>query len=90
MKIRLRPEEAALCIQICIRKYAARGRRLTQGMYDHLFNTLYPHHSIFTRTWSTNIAHSTILSRMGFSELSRVKDERGAGIDTVYFALIRE
>lgn len=63
----------------------ARGQNLTYRMYDHLFNTLYAERSIFTRTWSTNIAHLKILSKFDFSELARKKDDRGQGIDTVYY-----
>ncbi len=68
---------------------AARGRGLTGRMYDHLFNTLYPERSIFTRTWSTNFAHIKILGKFGFSEFARIENDRGAGIDTVYYSLIR-
>ena len=67
----------------------ARGRGLTYTMYDHLFNTLYPKHSLFTRTWSTNFAHSTILKKYGFDEIHRIENDRGEGIDTVYFGKVR-
>ena len=70
-------------------KAEARGKRLTQQMYDYLFNTLYADRSIFTRTWSTNIAHLRILEKFNFSLIKTIKDDRGAGIDTVYFALKR-
>jgi hypothetical protein len=63
----------------------ARGKNLTYRMYDHLFNTLYASSSIFTRTWSTNIPHLKILSKFDFDELLRKKDDRGEGIDTVYY-----
>lgn len=69
---------------------SARGRRLTGGMYDYLFDTLYPHHSVFTRTWSTNVAHQKILARMGFSTLCRIENDRAEGIDTVYFCKRRD
>ena len=64
---------------------ASRGKRLTNRMYDYLFNKLYPDCSIFTRTWSTNDAHIKILSNFGISEFYRIKDDRGDGIDTIYF-----
>jgi ribosomal protein S18 acetylase RimI-like enzyme len=63
----------------------ARGRHLTREMYTHIFDTLFPTASLFTRTWSTNAAHIGILSRFGFSEIARIKDDRAPGIDTVYF-----
>ena len=64
---------------------SARGRGLTKVMYSHLFNELYADRSVFTRTWSTNAAHTKILSGFGFSELYRKKNDRGDGIDTVYY-----
>ncbi|MBE7040539.1 MAG: GNAT family N-acetyltransferase [Ruminococcaceae bacterium] len=62
-----------------------RGRGLTKQLYGHLFNELYADRNIFTRTWSTNVPHIKILSFFGFEELKRLKDHRGAGIDTVYY-----
>ena len=67
-----------------------RGKGVTRNMYDHLFNELYPTYSVFTRTWSTNVAHTKILSRFGFEEFFRKPNDRGAGIDTVYFSLLRK
>ena len=63
----------------------ARGKHLTRAMYTHLFDTLFPHENLFTRTWSTNAAHISILSRFGFSEVARIANDRAEGIDTVYF-----
>ncbi len=67
----------------------ARGRGLTYKMYDHLFDVVYPYHSLFTRTWSTNFAHSSILKKYGFSEIHRIENDRGDNIDTVYFGKVR-
>ena len=64
---------------------AARGAGLTSKMYDHLFNVVYPERTFYTRTWSTNIAHTKILMKFGFSELKRIVNDRGVGIDTVYY-----
>jgi len=63
----------------------ARGRGITRQMYTYLFDTLYPKHNLFTRTWSTNAAHIKILSRFDFALIARIENDRGAGIDTVYF-----
>lgn len=68
----------------------ARGKHLTQDMYRHLFFDLYPTCHIYTRTWSTNMAHITILGRFGFREHCRLENDRGPGLDTVYFALERK
>ncbi|MBO7149976.1 MAG: hypothetical protein J6V71_03675 [Clostridia bacterium] len=72
-----------------ILKKQARGKHLTQRMYDYLFNTLYADRSIFTRTWSTNGAHLRILEKFNFNLIKTIPNDRGSGIDTVYFALKR-
>jgi ribosomal protein S18 acetylase RimI-like enzyme len=64
----------------------ARGRGLTYRMYDHLFNEKYADRNIFTRTWSTNTAHISILKKYNFREIHRIENDRGEGIDTVYFS----
>jgi len=63
-----------------------RGRGTLSAAYNHLFNEIYPDRSIFTRTWSTNAAHIRVLGKFGFSEIKRIKNDRGDGIDTIYFA----
>jgi len=63
----------------------ARGRGLTRSLYDHLFHTLCPDRNVFTRTWSTNAIHIRILEKFGFRLLCRKVNDRGNGIDTVYF-----
>ena len=70
-------------------KAEARGKNLTRQMYDYLFNTLYADRSIFTRTWSTNIAHLKILEKFDFALIKTIENDRGNGVDTVYFALKR-
>ena len=63
-----------------------RGMGITKKLYHHLFNELYPERNVYTRTWSTNIAHIKILQGFGFTELKRIPNDRGQGIDTVYYA----
>ena len=70
-------------------KPEARGKHLTKRMYEYLFDQLFPRHSLFTRTWSTNAAHIAILQSFGFALLERIENDRGANIDTVYFGKIR-
>lgn len=72
-------------ISTLIVKPEARGRRLTQTMYESLFDA-YKHCGIYTRTWSTNAAHINILGKFGFEKLSALKNDRGNGIDTIYFS----
>ena len=62
-----------------------RGMGITKKLYHHLFNEMYPTHSIYTRTWSTNITHIKILQGFDFAELKRIPNDRGAGVDTVYY-----
>ena len=64
---------------------SARGKGITKKAYHYLFNTVYPQRNLFTRTWSTNVAHTKILSAMGFREFKRILNDRGVGIDTVYY-----
>ena len=68
----------------------SRGMGVTRQAYAHLFFERYPHCHVFTRTWSTNAPHIKILSGFGFSELKRLPNDRGAGIDTVYYFKKRE
>ncbi len=63
----------------------ARGKGLTYVMYNYLFNEKFADRHLFTRTWSTNMAHISILKRYGFEEIHRIENDRGEGIDTVYF-----
>ncbi len=61
-----------------------RGMGLTQKMYQTLFSE-YEKAWFFTRTWSTNMAHIKILSKFNFETMCVIKNDRGEGIDTVYF-----
>lgn len=68
-----------------VSKPESRGKGITIKLYDHLFNHCYGDRFVLTRTWSTNIAHTRILGKFGFDELLRIVDDRGNGIDTVYY-----
>ena len=41
---------------------------------------------ISTRTWSLNDAHLHLLEKLGFLLITTLKNDRGDGIDTVYYA----
>lgn len=60
-----------------------RGEGLSRKMYRALFAML--DEDVLERTWSTNEAHLHVLDKMGFVESKRIVDDRGEGIDTVYF-----
>lgn len=61
-----------------------RNRGVCRAMYSVLTGR---GNDVITRTWSTNYAHIHLLESLGFSELERLKNDRGLGIDTVYFLL---
>ena len=68
----------------------SRGMGATKKAYTYLFFDRYPHCNVYTRTWSTNGPHIHILGGFGFGELKRIPNDRGEGIDTVYFCKNRE
>lgn len=57
---------------------------ITGRFYDRLQNQFAGYH-LFTRTWSENIAHIRILSSHKFYEHERIPNDRGEGIDTIYY-----
>ena len=63
-----------------------RGQGITTRFYTELQKRAkiakYP---IVTRTWSTNHAHLKILHQLGFKMVMRLPDDRGEGIDTLYY-----
>ena len=61
-----------------------RNRRLTRSMYE-LFLAMPGAELVATRTWSQNHAHIHILESLGFTLAERIPDDRGEGIDTVYY-----
>lgn len=63
----------------------ARGKGVTKKMYAYLFRDPYADRKVFTRTWSANGAHTKILIDFGFFEIIRKENDRGIGIDTVYY-----
>ena len=71
-------------ISTIIVKKEYRKRGFTTGMYKKLFKYR-PGKIYATRTWSLNHAHLSLLDKLGFKLALRIKDDRGAGIDTVYY-----
>lgn len=61
-----------------------RGHGITRQMYHCLIENAggFP---IATRTWSTNFGHLHILQEEGFKLIHTITDDRGPGIDTVYY-----
>lgn len=66
-----------------------RGQGAAFRLYEFLLNKLpdsLQNPFISTRTWSTNKKYLKVLKRLGFELVTVVKDDRGQGIDTCYFA----
>jgi ribosomal protein S18 acetylase RimI-like enzyme len=73
---------------ICVSR-EFRGQGIAFRLYQFLSHRLpdqLQNPFISTRTWSTNKKHLKILKRLGFNLVTVVKDDRGDGIDTCYFA----
>lgn len=64
---------------------AQRRRGVASALYRHLERVVGAG-VVSLRTWSTNVAQTEALRRLGYRCVGRVVDDRGPGIDTVYFA----
>lgn len=62
-----------------------RNKGITSKMYDKLFK-ISKDDFVATRTWSTNNSHMHLLDKKGFDLVSRLINDRGNNIDTVYCA----
>lgn len=79
-------------ISTIIVKSAHRREGLARRMYETILSDLpeeirSPH--VTTRTWSTNDSHLPLLEDLGFENVTTLTDDRGDGIDTVYYATER-
>ena len=45
---------------------------------------------VTTRTWSTNETQMRMLTHRGYDQICVLKDDRGPGVDTVYFGTIKD
>ena len=67
-----------------------RRQGYARQMYEMLLTNLsasYRSPYVTTRTWSTNESHLTLLDELGFRNLATIEDDRGEGIDTVYYGI---
>ncbi|MCD8150247.1 MAG: GNAT family N-acetyltransferase [Clostridiales bacterium] len=72
---------------ICVRS-ECRGQHIMDALYHHMENEVTREcgcEKVSTRTWSLNTAHLHELSRRGYDVVAVLKDDRGEGVDTVYF-----
>lgn len=61
-----------------------RGRGIAKKLYQGVFR-MFPRQVIEARTWSTNEAQVHLFQSLGFQETIRLFNNRGKGIDTVYY-----
>ena len=61
-----------------------RNRGITRSMYETLFRER-KGKTYVTRTWSGNVAHLHLLENIGFQLTWKIENDRGPGIDTVYY-----
>ena len=70
---------------ILIRK-SARRHGITTQLYHQLLEGRYHHNQfVCTRTWSGNTEHLALLGRLGFDLMRDIPNDRGDGVDTVYY-----
>ena len=59
-----------------------------QGIARLIYRTLIEDHhgkTIILRTWSTNRGHLILLGELGFRAYKTLPNDRGEGVDTIYF-----
>lgn len=61
-----------------------RGRGIYHAMFEYLFS-MFKGKYVICRTWSTNEHSRNLFNDFGFEVLDTVKDDRGVGIDTIYY-----
>ena len=62
----------------------SRRKGYTTKMYKKLFSSG-KGKTVMTRTWSQNKAHIALLEKIGFKLVLTIENDRGKGIDTVYY-----
>lgn len=75
---------------VCVRK-EKRGLGIMKALYgtmEQQVSKLCGCNHISTRTWSLNEAQIHELSKRGYEKLCVLKDDRGPGVDTIYFGIV--
>ncbi len=79
-----RPDHELGCyVSTVIVDASIRNQGIAKQLYEKLIATAV--RPIATRTWSQNHAHIHILEELGFINFDTIPNDRGVGIDTVYF-----
>lgn len=63
-----------------------RGRGVATNLYGRLVELCFDH-DVTIRTWSTNEKQISILKKFNFEEYNRIRNDRGEGIDSIYYIL---
>ncbi|MBE5997114.1 MAG: hypothetical protein E7240_07165 [Lachnospiraceae bacterium] len=63
---------------------AFRGHHFLEEMYESCFEEA-GERPVGTRTWSTNGVQLHVLPKLGFQVAERIENDRGPGIDSLYF-----
>lgn len=71
---------------LCVR-HACRGQGLSPKIYRVAQEWAWEHGGEITvlRTWSTNAAQMHLMEKLGYVEKARLVNDRGEGVDTVYY-----
>lgn len=78
------PDRSCYVSTICVDR-KRRHRGIASSLYERVERIARPG-IVSLRTWSTNEAQIAVLERRGYVCARRIADDRGRGIDTVYFA----
>lgn len=65
----------------------SRRKGISSRLYEELLKR-FQDRNIITRTWSTNVSHIGLLEKLGFQMIECIRNDRGPGIDTVYYGRI--
>ena len=75
---------------VCVR-HACRGQGIMKELYACMENEVWPIYGcnrISTRTWSLNDTQLHELAARGYERLAVLENDRGNGVDTVYFGRV--
>ena len=75
---------------VCVNK-KKRGQGIMKALYcamEKEVTKICECNRISTRTWSLNTAQTHELSKRGYQTISVLENDRGPGVDTIYFGLV--
>ncbi len=75
---------------VCVNK-KKRGQGIMKALYHAMekeVTEICGCNRISTRTWSLNVAQTHELSKRGYKTICVLEDDRGPGVDTIYFGIV--